>query len=327
MKLKFKKKIKKMGALNCQKCINEDNKIINELLLEGKPSKSRKVITALESQETNITSPLKSFMNLSKEKINRFNNSNISEETLKLKEKIKKIYSEYQKGNKDALYDLDYNTLEVVHNSSDSYEEFHDRDSDFNDEEQEDFEEIHKILLANGNQDVNLNDFINQKIKESRQAQIEYEKENNNNEEDDDDLNNIKNGEIIDNPENYKIIYDNSMNNYNYQLNNNKFNNFSDFELSDDDNKNNINNNFNNFNNNNIIEEKEEFEIQESNNKTNKMKSNSNNNKIYNSSKSKYDNNNNNDKNNNRLYRQVPGKSIASYEIESDYISPDNNSK
>ena len=63
-----------MGALNCQKCINQETKIINELLLDGKEHRSRKVITSLEKQDTNST-PQKISTNFSEEKFNRINDS------------------------------------------------------------------------------------------------------------------------------------------------------------------------------------------------------------------------------------------------------------
>ena len=66
-----------MGSLNCQKCINDENKNIDEILIEKNEYESRKIITALESQETNAT-PRKTYDNLTKEKLNRLNNINIS---------------------------------------------------------------------------------------------------------------------------------------------------------------------------------------------------------------------------------------------------------
>ena len=108
-----------MGALNCQKCINEENKIISELLLDGKEHKSRKVITSLDNQDTNST-PQKMSSNFSEKKINRIDNL----EKESRKDKIKKIYLEIKNGNTDAIYDLDYNTLEVIYNDSDSYQDF-----------------------------------------------------------------------------------------------------------------------------------------------------------------------------------------------------------
>ncbi len=277
-----------MGSLNCQKCINDENKNIDEILIEKNEYESRKIITALESQETNAT-PRKTYDNLTKEKLNRLNNININEEDFK--KKILKIYSEFKKGNKDILYDLDYNTLEVVYNDSDSYGEFYNKYSDNENEQIEEFDEYQKILLANGNNNLNLNDFINQKIKESRQAQIRHA------EEDEDDIKYINKEEIINNPDNYKIIYDN-----NNQFNNFKFINFSDFELSDDD----INNDKK------IIEEKEEYENEESS-KEKKIKSidcNNLNKSSKENSKQKTDNN--------RSSKRFTGKSITSYEIESE---------
>ena len=146
-------------------------------------------------------------------------------------------------------------------------------------------------MLANGNNNLNLNDFINQKIKESRQAQIRHA------EEDEDDIKYINKEEIINNPDNYKIIYDKNINNYR--------NNFSDMELSEEE-------NFKNIKDNDIIEEKEEYENEESS-KEKKIKSidcNNLNKSSEENSKQKTDNN--------RSSKRFTGKSITSYEIESE---------
>ena len=313
-----------MGVLNCQKCINQENKIINELLLEGKEYKSRKVITSLENQDTN-SSPLKISMNLPEQNINRMNDSN-------KEDNIKKIYFEIKNGNKDAIYDLDYNTLEIICNDSDSYQNFLDNESEKfikieksenNDVEQ--IDEIQKILLTNENKDIDINEFINQKIKESQDAQIKEEGWN------------LNNNEIIQNSDNYKIIYDKNMTNYQ-----NNFNNFSDLELSEDENCNNIKDK--------IIEEKEEYEYEESsfkntkelrhnsanlsqkknksmeiNNKKASIKSDMVKNKGNKTCiKETYDKNSIN-LNSNNIYKQQGGKSITSYEIDSDNANIENN--
>ena len=231
-----------MGVLNCQKCINQENKLIDELLLGGKEPKRRRVITALECQDTNTT-PQKSQTYYTEEGINRLNNTNnINQESKE--EKIKRIYLEIKKGNKDAIYDLDYNTLEIICNDSDSYQDFLDKKSEKyinidnnQNNNKEEIVDIQKILSMNGNEDLNINDFINQKIKESQDSQFQGEEINK------------KNNEIFDNPRNYKIIYDKNMINYPSHLN---YNDFSDFELSEDGNYNNINDK--------IIEEKDEYE-------------------------------------------------------------------
>ena len=304
-----------MGVLNCQKCINEENKIINELLLEGKKNKSRRVITALESQDTNSTPP-KMAKYLNEEKVN---SSNFSKN-----ERLKRIYLEIKKGNKEAIYDLDYNTLDIINNESDSYLEFPNEDieNDFKDinhlndnDNVEDFDEIYKIFKTNGNNDLDINDFINKKIKESQNDQIKEEF--------------VQNNEIIDNPDNYKIVYDKNMNNY---QNNFKYNGFSDLELSEDGN--NLNDK--------IIEEKEEYENEESsfkdikelkNNSANltqtKNKSIEINKKSIKSEKikkkektnekeNKFNNKSNIFNNSNSVIKQIAGKSITSYELESD---------
>ena len=315
-----------MGALNCEKCINQENRIPNELLLGVKEHKSRRVITSLENQETNST-PQKPLKNNEENNINRINNY-FNEEN-----KYKKIYLEIKNGNKDAIYDLDYNTLEIINIDSDSYQDFLDKESEnyinsINEEDNlnnnEQFNEIKKILLANGNKDLNINDFINQKIKESQELKIKKEE------------NNLINNDIIENPDNYKIIYDKNINNYK--------NNFSDMELSEEENLNNI------IKDNDIIEEKEEFENdnEESSNDV-KLKYNSANfghkknksievNKNINSVKSDNINNKKNeldgkenvDKkslkiNNNKIFKMQGGKSVTSYEIESDNPNIENN--
>lgn len=304
-----------MGVLNCQKCINEENKIINELLLEGKMNKSRRVITALESQDTNSTPP-KIVKYLNEEKVN---SSNFSKN-----ERLKRIYFEIKKGNKEAIYDLDYNTLDIINNESDSYLEFpnDEIENNFKDinhindnDNVEDFDEIYKIFKANGNNDLDINDFINQKIKESQKEQKKEEY--------------VQNNEIIDNPDNYKIVYDKNMNNY---QNNFKYNGFSDLELSEDGN--NLNDK--------IIEEKEEYENEESSFKdTKELKHHSANitqtknksieiNKTsiksekikkkenINEKEIKINNKSNIFNNSNSIIKQIPGKSITSYELESD---------
>ena len=68
-----------MGVLNCEKCINQENRITNELFLGGKEHKSRRVITSLENQETNST-PQKGQENFTEENINRAKYSILSEE-------------------------------------------------------------------------------------------------------------------------------------------------------------------------------------------------------------------------------------------------------
>jgi len=310
-----------MGVLNCQRCINLENKRYNELLLGTNGHKSRKVITALESQDTNSTPPkIAEYMN--EEKINNINFIN--------KEKLKQIYLEIKKGNKDAIYDLDYNTLEIICNESDSYCNFQEKESEiknnindnFENDNVEQFEELHKYLKS-GNNDLDINDFINQKIKESQEAQIKVEGENIN----------MQNNEIIDNPENYKIIYDKNSNGL---QNNYKYNPFSDLELSEEEN--------NNILNNKIIEENEEYENDESSfkkiksnelkhysanlsqKKVNdieliKMKKSLRSEKIKNKAGISEKDNANNHKsinsNNNSIYRHA-GKSITSYEVESD---------
>ena len=310
-----------MGVLNCQRCINLENKRYNELLLGTNGHKSRKVITALESQDTNSIPPkIAEYMN--EEKINNINFIN--------KEKLKQIYLEIKKGNKDAIYDLDYNTLEIICNESDSYCNFQEKESEiknnindnFENDNVEQFEELHKYLKS-GNNDLDINDFINQKIKESQEAQIKVEGENFN----------MQNNEIIDNPENYKIIYDKNSNGL---QNNYKYNPFSDLELSEEEN--------NNILNNKIIEENEEYENDESSfkkiksnelkhysanlsqKKVNdieliKMKKSLRSEKIKNKAGISEKDNANNHKsinsNNNSIYRHA-GKSITSYEVESD---------
>lgn len=313
-----------MGVLNCQKCINLENKRFNELKLEGNAHKSRRVITALESQDTNSTPP-KIAQYLNEEKINNLNfNKN---------DKLRKIYHEIKKGNKDAIYDLDYNTLEIICNESDSYCNFQesekniDNSNDINEiNNLEENNELHKFLKSNGNNDLDINDFINQKIKENQEAQIKIESEDGN----------MQNNEIIDNPDNYKIIYDKN--------NNMKYNTFSDLELSEEENDNNIDNK--------IIEEKEEYENDESSFKNsnlkelrhysanlsqkkvkdievNKTKKSIRSEKLKNkkgiSEKDIINNYKSINSNNNSIYKQIAGKSVTSYEVESDSPNVDNN--
>ena len=315
-----------MGVLNCQKCINLENKRYNELMLQGNKHKSRRVITALESQDTNSTPP-KIAQYLNEEKINNLN--------LIKNDKLRKIYHEIKKGNKDAIYDLDYNTLEIICNDSDSYCNFQESEKNIeninNNNEinnLEGYNELHKFLNSKGNNDLDINDFINQKIKENQEAQINIEGEDNN----------IQNNEIIDNPDNYKIIYDKN--------NNFKYNVFSDLEVSEEENGNNIDNR--------IIEEKEEYENDESsfkNTKTklkelrhysanltqkkvkdievNKTKKSVRSEQIKNkkdiSEKDKINNYKSINSNNNSIYKQIAGKSVTSYEVESDSPNIENN--
>ena len=310
-----------MGVLNCQKCINLENKRYNELLIGRNGQKSRKVITALESQDTNSTPPkIAEYKN--EEKINNLNFIS--------KEKLRQIYLEIKKGNKDAIYDLDYNTLEIICNESDSYYDFQEKESEiknnindnYENDNIEQYEELHKFLKS-GNNDLDINDFINQKIKENQEAQIKVEGE---------DIN-MQNKEIIDNPDNYKIIYDKNLNGL---QNNYKYNAFSDLELSEEENNNNLDNR--------ILEEKEEYENDESSFKNIKlkelrhysanltqqkvkdielikMKKSIRSEKIKNktgiSEKENINNNKSINSNNNSIYKHA-GKSITSYEVESD---------
>ena len=306
-----------MGVLNCQKCINPGKTIYNELLLDKNANNSRKIITSIENQNTNST-PQKFVKYINEEKINRFN---INNKKLK-KNKYKEIYLEIKNGNTDIIYDLDYNTLEIICNESDSYQDFREKEKNkqsniniVDDNDLEEINEFQKILLSNEKEDLDINDFINQKIKENQDAEkIEYEKIN------------PPNDDIIENPENYKIIYDKNMNDYKNNLN---LKNFSDLELSDD--------NYNNNDiNNKIIEEKEEYENEESSyNKLKELKYNSANlsqeklrsieinTKGKNSTKSENikDKGNislHNYNKNNSYNKQIIGKSVTSYEIESD---------
>ena len=149
--------------------------------------------------------------------------------------------------------------------------------------------------------------------------------------------NNLINNDIIENPDNYKIIYDKNINNYK--------NNFSDMELSEEENCNNIKNN-------DIIEEKEEYENDNDNEESSndvKLKYNSANfghkknksievNKNINSVKSDNINNKKNELNgkenvdkkslkinNDKIFKIQGGKSVTSYEIESDNPNIENN--
>ena len=158
-----------MGVLNCQKCINPGKTIYNELLLDKNANNSRKIITSIENQNTNST-PQKLVKYINEEKINRFN---INNKKLK-KNKYKDIYLEIKNGNTDIIYDLDYNTLEIICNESDSYQDFREKEiikqSNINIVDDNDLEEINefqKILLSNEKEDLDINDFINQKIKEN----------------------------------------------------------------------------------------------------------------------------------------------------------------
>ena len=143
----------------------------------------------------------------------------------------------------------------------------------------------------------------------------------------------MQNKEIIDNPDNYKIIYDKNMNGL---QNNYKYNAFSDLELSEEENNNNLDNR--------ILEEKEEYENDESSFKNIKlkelrhysanltqqkvkdielikMKKSIRSEKIKNktgiSEKENINNNKSINSNNNSIYKHA-GKSITSYEVESD---------
>ena len=233
-----------MGVLNCN-CLHNDTKNINEIIT-GNNLKAQKLVFALESCKTTL-SPRNS-----SEFFNTSQNNNFQNNKGKNKEMSLKSKKESNTEEEIIINDIDYNTIEIICDNSDSNEEKHDKKTEKNN-----LEKIHNIKIKNKeelfgndedplvknksstllnekkiskennntnnnnndsdikiqnnlliNDQSNLNNFINEKIKEKRKSELENEKNGDKKE--------------IDNKnyhKKYNLIIGNSAFNYNYQYN------------------------------------------------------------------------------------------------------------
>ena len=107
-----------MGVLNCQKCFNSDNMIKNELITGNNLLKNQKVLLALDSLRTTL-SPRNSSENFSQNKNNSTLNKTDHDHPIKEKNKRLINASNLQlKSDEDFINDLEYNTLEIIYNDS-----------------------------------------------------------------------------------------------------------------------------------------------------------------------------------------------------------------
>ena len=331
-----------MGSLNCQKCFNNEYKISDELITGNNPLKTKKVVLALDSFSQKYTCD-----NYCQNNVVQSNRMNSIKEKSK---RISNYRGKRGKKNEEEESNtyLEYNTMEIVYNDnfSNSYDENEDEENSELDSEDnynirlknaeelfgcddqsssvnesindnkntincDNFkinDKIKKNIIVNGNE--NLNDLINDKLREKEENIFE----NNKNEK-----------EINENKEksysNYNIIIGNSCLHYNYQYN--LYNNdYNDIELLNGDN----------------INQKINKEYLKKGNDNNKYKSST----FSNFEKKDLDNNGNsqfedtiksedikrNKNESNEIQNEEEGKSVISYEVETlDDNMNKNNSK
>ena len=330
-----------MGSLNCQKCFNNEYKISDELITGNNQLKSKKVVLALDTFSQNYTCD-----NYCQNNIVQSNRMNSIKEKSK-RSSCNRGKRGKKNEEEESNNNLEYNTMEIVYNDnfSNSYEENEeeenselDSEDNYNirlknaeelfgcDEQTSSINEsindnkntincdnfkindkIKKNMIVNGND--NLNDLINEKLREKEEKIFESNKN-------DKEINGNKENSYS----NYNIIIGNSCLHYNYQYN--LYNN--DIELLNGGN--NINQKINReyLKKGNIID-------------NNKYKSST----FSNFEKKDLDNNENSqfedtiksedirrNKNENNEYQIEEGKSVISYEVETldDNINK-NNSK
>ena len=330
-----------MGSLNCQKCFNNEYKISDELITGNNQLKSKKVVLALDTFSQNYTCD-----NYCQNNIVQSNRMNSIKEKSK-RSSCNRGKRGKKNEEEESNTNLEYNTMEIVYNDnfSNSYDENEeeenselDSEDNYNirlknaeelfgcDEQTSSINEsindnkntincdnfkindkIKKNMIVNGND--NLNDLINEKLREKEEKIFESNKN-------DKEINGNKENTYS----NYNIIIGNSCLHYNYQYN--LYNN--DIELLNGGN--NINQKINReyLKKGNIID-------------NNKYKSST----FSNFEKKDLDNNENSqfedtiksedirrNKNENNEYQIEEGKSVISYEVETldDNINK-NNSK
>ena len=271
-----------MGVLNCQKCFNNDNKNKNEIITGNNLLLNQKVLFALDSRKSTL-SPRTNCESSNQNKLNHFLHNKEKCKKMSLKSKKfsslddeytneldyntieipnddedsfdsieeKKSYEKSEKNqdseenykirlkNAEELFGYDEDSLN--RNSNNLHMNTNNNNNNFIQNYDND-DEIKKTLDTKDKCD--LNDFINEKIKEKRINELNSEEkitkeqtlENNSNE-------NAKS------QSNYNIIIGNNCLNYNYQCN--LYNNFSDIQNFG---------NLNNYINQKIEEENEEYE-------------------------------------------------------------------
>ena len=125
-----------MGVLNCN-CLHNDTKNINEIIT-GNNLKAQKLVFALESCKTTL-SPRNS-----SEFFNTSQNNNLPNNKGKNKEMSLKSKKESNTEEEIIINDIDYNTIEIICDNSDSNEEKHDKKTEKNN-----LEKIHNIKIKN----------------------------------------------------------------------------------------------------------------------------------------------------------------------------------
>ena len=231
-----------MGVLNCN-CLHNDTKNINEIIT-GNNLKAQKLVFALESCKTTL-SPRNS-----SEFFNTSQNNNFQNNKGKNKEMSLRSKKESNTEEEIIINDIDYNTIEIICDNSDSNEEKHDKKTEKNN-----LEKIHNIKIKNKEELFGNDEDPLVKNKSStllNEKKISKENTNNNNNDSDikiqnnllindqnnlnnfinekikekrkSELENEKNGDKkeIDNKnyhKKYNLIIGNSALNYNYQYN------------------------------------------------------------------------------------------------------------
>lgn len=244
-----------MGVLNCQKCINNDSKISDEIVTGKSQLKNHNVVFSLDSRKTTF-SP----------KINTDNFYHNKNNLLKNKDKNKRSFQSKKASNTEEDFITDFETIEIPYDETDSDEE---NENEICFKNNNDNKVNYNIRLRNAEYDgpkyfdlknnvnaninckrnnkfpnnlvingkFNLNDFINKKIQEKTAKEFQEEINENRN-------------IIADRPyfqSNYNAIIGNNGLNYNYQ---NNYINQNDIRLF----------NRKNYINQQIDEEKEEYE-------------------------------------------------------------------
>ena len=234
-----------MGVLNCQKCFNSDNKNYNEIITGNNMSQNQKVMFALDSRKTTL-SPRTSSDNFNLNKFNCNNKDKTKRISLKSK-KESKTEEDYPNDLDFETIEIPYDEIDsseekenddYLNNNNDSEENYNIRlknaeklfgcdeglssknnslnieNNNNNDKKDIDNNKINENLQNNIiiNEEFNLNDFINKKIKEK--TINDFKKEETKKE-----IIESKYNNKLCCQSNYNIIIGNNCLNYNYQYN------------------------------------------------------------------------------------------------------------